>query len=112
VLFRSRVAILHEGMLRHEGSLAGPASASLYVRTARPAKTADWLALPAVAEASPAANDNLHWQIRLREGATASGLAALLVERGFGLEELRAGNAALEETFMAIAAGGAVAVAA
>ena len=70
------------------------------------------VALPVVAEAAPAANDGMHWQVRLRDGASASALAALVVEHGFGLEEMRAGNAALEETFMAIAAGGATAVAA
>ena len=106
-----RVAILHEGVLRHEGSLAGSASAGVFVRTAKAAKTSDWLALPSVAEAAPAASDGMHWQIRLRDGATVSALAAAIVER-FGLEELRAGNAALEETFMAIAAGSATAVAA
>ena len=107
-----RVAILHEGVLRHEGSLAGSMSAGIYVRTAKPMKTGDWLALPAVAAAAPAANDGMHWQIRLRDDESAATLAALIVERGVGLEELRAGNAALEETFMAIAAGGATAVAA
>jgi ABC-2 type transport system ATP-binding protein len=108
-----RVAILHEGVLRHEGSLAQSASAGLYVRTAKAVKAGDWLALPIVAEAVPSVGDGRHWQIRLRDGATASLLAAALVERGFGVEELRAGNAALEETFMAIAAGGgATAVAA
>jgi hypothetical protein len=39
-------------------------------------------------------------------------LAAAIVERGFGLEELRAENSALEEIFMAIAAGETTAVAA
>jgi ABC-2 type transport system ATP-binding protein len=107
-----RVAILHEGVLRHESSLAESASAGVFVRTAKPVKTGDWYALPIVAEVSPAANDGLRWRITLRDGASASTLAALIVERGFGLEELRAGNAALEETFMAIAAGGAAAVAA
>jgi ABC-2 type transport system ATP-binding protein len=107
-----RVAILHEGVLRHEGSLAGSAITGVYVRTAKPLKTADLLSLPAVAEAAPAANDGMHWQIRLRDDASTAALAAAIVERGFGLEELRAGTAALEETFMAIAAGGASAVAA
>ena len=107
-----RVAILHEGVLRHEGSLAGLAITGVYVRTAKQLKTADLLSLPAVAEAAPAANDGMHWQVRLRDGASTAALAAAIVERGFGLEELRAGNAPLEETFMAIAAGGATAVAA
>jgi ABC-2 type transport system ATP-binding protein len=107
-----RVAILHEGVLRHEGSLAGSATTGVYVCTTKPLRTGDLLSLPPVAEASPAANDGTRWQIRLRDGATTAALAAAIVERGFGLEELRAGNAALEETFMAIAAGGATAVAA
>ncbi len=107
-----RVAILHEGALRHEGNLAESAHAGLHVRTARPVRTGDWLSLPLVAQAAPAADDGTHWQIRLRDGVAPSALAAAIIERGFGLEELRAGNAALEETFMAIAAGRATAVAA
>jgi gliding motility-associated transport system ATP-binding protein len=106
-----RVAILHEGALRHEGSLAASAS-GVHVRTNRPVAASDWMALAIVEAATPIANDAQAWRIRLRDGATAAMLAAAIVERGFGLEELRAESSALEETFMAIAAGGATAVAA
>lgn len=107
-----RVAILHEGALRYEGRLADPAGAGIFVRTSKSIDAGDWLELPIVADATPAAAGGTAWRIRLRDGATTSMLAAAIVERAFGLEELRAGNAALEETFMEIAAGSATAVAA
>ena len=49
--------------------------------------------------------DARQWRVRLRDGTPASLLASALVERGFGLEELRAEGSALEETFLSIAAG-------
>jgi ABC-2 type transport system ATP-binding protein len=108
-----RVAILHEGRLRHEGSLAPAADgAVLRVRVAKPVGQDDWRDLPMVAAALPVAHDAGLWQIRLQAGATASALAAAVVARGFGLEELRAENSALEDVFMAIAAGETEAVAA
>jgi ABC-2 type transport system ATP-binding protein len=108
-----RVAILHEGVLRHEGSLAADAGANdLRIRTLRAMSAGDFEPIPIVMAATPTAGDARHWRVRLREGTSPSTLASALVERGFGLEELRAGSGALEETFMAIAAGGATAVAA
>jgi len=108
-----RVAILHEGILRHEGSLAGfEPGAAVRVRVARPLTLNDWLGLGAIGAAAPIAGDARQWRFRLRDGVSASVLAAAIVERGFGLEELRAENSALEEIFMAIASGSAPAVAA
>lgn len=101
-----RVAILHEGELRYEGSLAvAEPGASMHVRVARPVAAVDWVGLPIVAAAAPVANDAQRWRIRLREGFSPAALAAVIVERGFGLEELRPESSALEEIFMSIAAG-------
>jgi len=99
-----RVAILHDGTLRHEGSLASADSGSaVRVRVARALLADDWRGV--ATSATPVAGDARQWRIRLVDGVTSSMLAATIVERGFGLEELRAENSALEEIFMAIAAG-------
>ena len=108
-----RVAILHEGVLRHEGPLTGfDPAAAIRVRTSRAIAAGDWAGISPVAAATPVAGDPRQWQLRLRDGSGASALAAAIVERGFGLVELRAENSALEEIFMAIAAGEVPAVAA
>ena len=109
-----RVAILHEGALRYEGRLAAfRQDGALRVQVTRPLASSDWLALPMVASAEPIdATETQRWRIRLCEGSAAAQLAAAIVERGFGLEELRAENSALDEIFMSIAASGTPAVAA
>jgi len=108
-----RVAILHEGELRHEGRLiAETPGTSMRVRVAKSITASDWNSLPMVVAAIPAASDARSWRVTTREGSSAGALAAVIVERGFGLEELRADSPALEEIFMAIAAGTAPAVAA
>ena len=101
-----RVAILHEGELRHEGTLAADArSGDLRVRTERALSAGDFEPIAIVMAATPVAADARQWRVRLRDGTPASLLASALVERGFGLEELRAEGSALEETFLSIAAG-------
>ena len=110
-----RVAILHEGELRHQGALAALAGGALRVRVTMRVDASDWLRLPMVAGAEPIdtnASDAHYWRLRLREGVAVATIATAIVERGFGLEELRAENSALEEIFMSIAAGGTPAVAA
>jgi ABC-2 type transport system ATP-binding protein len=108
-----RVAILHEGELRHEGRLITDVpGTSMRVRVTKAITSFDWEALPMVAAAAPVANDARSWRIDIREGSSAVALATAIVERGFGLEELRPDGPALEEIFMAIAAGAAPAVAA
>ena len=108
-----RVAILHEGELRHEGRLIADApGASMRVRVAKSMTASDWQALPMVAAAAPVANDARSWRVNVREGASGSALATAIVERGFGLDELRPDGPALEEIFMAMAAGTAAAGAA
>ncbi|MGH8173931.1 MAG: ABC transporter ATP-binding protein [Rhodanobacteraceae bacterium] len=103
-----RVAILHEGALRHQGALAALAGGALRVRVSQRLDATDWMQLPLIASAEaldPNASAAQRWRLRLREGVAIATLAALVVERGYGLEELRAENSALEEIFMAIAAG-------
>ena len=110
-----RVAILHEGALRHHGALAGLAGGAVRVRVTIHVDASDWQRLPIVASAEPIdpnGNDAHRWRLRLREGVPLAALANAIVEHGWGVEELRAENSALEEIFMAIAAGGAPAVAA
>ncbi|HJT97668.1 MAG TPA: ABC transporter ATP-binding protein [Rhodanobacteraceae bacterium] len=105
-----RVAILHEGVLRHEGRLSPEMPAAMRVRVAKTLAIDDWHRLPEIAEAV-SIDDGSRWRIRLRDGVAASALAAVIVERGFGLEELRPENDAIEEIFLSIASGPASAAA-
>lgn len=103
-----RVAILHRGDLRHVGPAVEPANADvLRVGVAQAVSAQDWVTLPMVAAAEPI--DAALWRIVLHPGTTADAFAASVVARGFGLRELRADRAPLEQTFLAIAAA-AVAV--
>lgn len=98
-----RVAILHRGELRHAAAIgAQPDTRSYRVDVARPLATADWLALPMVDEATRV--DALRWRIRLKAGAAVEAFSAAVVAHDFGLCELRADEAALEQAFLAIAA--------
>ena len=104
-----RVAILHRGELRYSGSL-GPGGQALRVGVSRRLHSVDWLSLPPVATAE--AIDATHWRVRLKPEAAIDEFAAAVVERGFGLQELRADASSLEHTFLAIAAADAPAEAA
>jgi ABC-2 type transport system ATP-binding protein len=107
-----RVAILHDGALRHEGSLAAPRDRVVRVRFAQIVGADEWTRFAIVASAAPIGDDARSWRVRLHEGAAPGALAQAIVDRGWSLEELRGENSALEETFMAIAAGNAQAIAA
>jgi ABC-2 type transport system ATP-binding protein len=107
-----RVAILHEGALRHEDSLAASRDVALRVRLAQTVAADEWMRLAIVASATPIEGDARSWRVRLRDGATSDALARAIVERGWALEELRGESSALEETFMAIAASDAQPIAA
>jgi len=104
-----RVAILHEGELRHCGAL-DDASGTLRIGFERSLPAPPWAALPMVAAA--AAVDATHWRVRLVAGTPVEALARALAERGFAPTELVAGQDALERMFLAIAAGDAAAAAA
>ena len=97
-----RVAILHRGRLRHSAELADlDAGGALRVRVERVLGERDWASIAFVARAE--AIDAQRWRIFLRDGTDASQLASAIAERGFGLQELRADNNALEDTFVSIA---------
>lgn len=100
-----RVAILHRGELRHVGPAGAGADAALRVGVAKVLHAVDWQSLGAVAAAE--AIDAHHWRLRLQPGVAVDAFARAVVERGFGLEELRAEDASLERTFLAIAAADA-----
>jgi ABC-2 type transport system ATP-binding protein len=98
-----RVAILHRGELRHVGALgAATSTGALRVALARSLGADDWRGIPGVVAAE--AIDATHWRVRLAPGSAISMFSSALVERGFGLEELRAEGNPLEQIFMAIAA--------
>jgi len=105
-----RVAILHRGELRHVGGLGPSSDQALRVVVSRRLHSVDWLSLPPVATAE--AIDATHWRVRLKPEAAVDEFAAAVVERGFGLQELRADASSLEHTFLAIAAADAPAEAA
>jgi ABC-2 type transport system ATP-binding protein len=98
-----RVAIIHQGRLRHAGPALEEADGrTLRVQTAKPASAADWATSQTVASATALAAGA--WRVRLREGATVPALAAEIVAR-FGLVALATERAPLEQVFLAIAAG-------
>ncbi|MEZ5462659.1 ABC transporter ATP-binding protein [Dokdonella sp.] len=100
-----RVAILHHGRLRHSAILSElDASAAVLVRVERALTRDDWMKLAIVADAEPA--NAGRWRIRLQEGAHSGALANAIGEQGFGLQELRGDNNALEQVFVSIAAEG------
>lgn len=98
-----RVAILHHGRLRHSVRLAElDAGAAVLVRVERPVSRDDWMKIAVVADAGPTESDR--WRISLHEGAHSSELATAIGDLGFGLQELRGDNNALEQIFVRIAA--------
>ncbi|GAA0712584.1 ABC transporter ATP-binding protein [Dokdonella soli] len=106
-----RVAILHQGELRHVGAThAQVDQGAVRVGVGKALQVDDWLALPMVIAAAPI--DATHWRVQLNANATVDAFAGAVVARGFGLQELRADSLALEQTFLAIAASDAPAQAA
>lgn len=97
-----RVAILHRGELRHTGAAGANPAAALRVGVARTLHAVDWQALELVSTAEPVGAR--HWRVRLQPGVEVGAFARAVVERGFGLEELRGEDASLEQVFLAIAA--------
>jgi ABC-2 type transport system ATP-binding protein len=106
-----RVAILHEGVLRHEGRLDGEDVPPLRIAAAAPIDAAILRNAPIVASAAPIDADPCRWRVRLREGVAPGSLAKFLVERGVAIEEIRGDASSLDDTFMSIAAGSSAAAA-
>jgi ABC-2 type transport system ATP-binding protein len=101
-----RVAILHEGRLRHSavlGDLDG--GRVMYVRIEREVDASAWTGIAAVAACE--AIDARRWRITLREDAQAGELAHAIDQRGLGLQELRPDSNALENIFVSIAGSSA-----
>ncbi len=97
-----RVAILHQGRLRHSAVLSElDAGSALRVRVERDVDQEAWLKMPIVASAQVI--DTRVWRIALGPNASAGELARAINEAGFGLLELRADNNVLEDTFVRIA---------
>lgn len=98
-----RVAILHQGALRHLGRVADAGASSVRVGTRKPLAAADWSGLPGVASAAPLEGTN--WRVALVAEADPAALAKALVERGVGLLEFHTDRASLESLFLDIAIG-------
>ena len=105
-----RVAILHQGELRHVGDVHAVATTSLRVGITKALRSEDWRTLPMVVAAEPI--DVAHWRVQLASGSAIDAFAAAVVSAGFGLIALGADRTSLESTFLAIAASDAREVAA
>ena len=96
-----RVAILHRGRLRHDGTLMSLTElGALRVITVVAMDAAKWTMLRIVQSAEFADGA---WLVRLVDGATPAQLAQAIVGNGWGLSELRGGEAGLEAIFLRIA---------
>ncbi len=99
-----RVAILHQGRLRHEDMLSRKAATARFQIGVEPNPTdAAWRALPMVRSATQLSQDQ-RWHIELIDGAGVDSLVRALVERRFGVIEVREESAALDQMFLQIAA--------
>ncbi|HET9034401.1 MAG TPA: ABC transporter ATP-binding protein [Dokdonella sp.] len=97
-----RVAILHQGRLRHSAVMSElDASSALHVHIERDVDKEAWMRMPMVASAQVI--DTRRWRIELSRDASAGDLARAINEAGFGLLELRADNNALQDIFVQIA---------
>lgn len=106
-----RVAILHQGRLRHSAVLAEiAADSALRVHIESDVDKDAWLRMPMVASAQVI--DSRRWRILLKPGCSAGELARAVNDSGFGLLELRADSNALEEIFVRIAGHGTIGAAA
>jgi ABC-2 type transport system ATP-binding protein len=98
----TRVAVLHEGRLVHEGPLAGDAC-WLRVRLRATIDGAQLQAMPGVQQVQPA--DEGAWLLRVASPAAAEHIAVAVVQANLGLLELRVADSALEATFLALTVG-------
>lgn len=107
-----RVAILHQGHLRHVGRLDALASRDVQriVVGRDDLAMVDWLALPGVISAEPV--DQHHWRVQTVPNADLAALAAAVVARDWRMSEMRPDHPALDAIFLQIALGNAEADAA
>jgi ABC-2 type transport system ATP-binding protein len=90
----SRVIVLHDGAVLHDGRLDAPHE--LLLRLARPPRPAQLRALPVVASA---VERHGAFQVRLAQDATAESLAEAVVRAGWGLHELTPARSDIERIF-------------
>ncbi|HMM74492.1 MAG: ABC transporter ATP-binding protein [Gammaproteobacteria bacterium] len=98
----TRVAVLHEGRLVHEGPLAGDAC-WLRLRLRAATQLGRLQAIPGVQQVQPA--DDGAWLLRVATPAAAEHVAAAVTKENLGLLELRVADSALEQTFLALTVG-------
>ncbi len=96
-----RVAVLHRGKLRYDGPVRAMADEHAYsIRVVAMPKVTEWSALEGVESAEW--NDPL-WNIQLRPDVSPARLSQAIVAKDWGLLELRAHEASLEQIFLRIA---------
>ncbi len=101
----SRVAILHDGLLRHDAPIHdGGAGTRWRLRVRQGEATRARVALAALTTQSQAADDAT-LDLTLRDGVMVEAIAPAVLGAGLGLRELSAGTETLGQTFAAIAAG-------
>jgi len=98
----TRVAILHEGRLVHEGPLASD-GCWLKLRLREAGSAAGLTGIPGVFEAK--APDDGAWLLRVDTPAVAEAVAARVTADGLGLLELRPADSAIEQTFLELTRG-------
>ena len=97
-----RVAILHQGRLRHSAALSEiDAGSALHVYIEHDVEKDAWMHMPMITSAQLV--DTRRWRIGLKQGSNAGELAKAINDSEFGLLELRADSNALEEIFVRIA---------
>lgn len=98
-----QVAILHQGRLRFSGPLQQLSTAELMcVRVAAVLDEEKWN-MHTIVQSAQRGSDH-EWRVVLVPGATPQQLAEAIVKLGWGLQELRADGASLEQIFLRIAA--------
>lgn len=101
----TRVAVLHQGVLVHEGALTpaelnlqmtliGAPNAAAYLREIVGVKTVEVIATGV-------------YRLCVEHPAVAESITASVVARGWGVRELRSAEGPLEQTFLALTAGAA-----
>jgi len=98
----TRVAVLHEGRLVHEGPLAAEAC-WLRLRLRASTSPARLQAIPGVQQVRMA--EDAAWLLRVSAPEVAEHVAVAVIKDNLGLVELRVADSALEESFLALTVG-------
>jgi ABC-2 type transport system ATP-binding protein len=103
----TRVAVLHQGRLVHEGALGGD-GCWLKLRLRAATSSATLQALPGVQQV--AASGDGGWLLRVDAPAVAEHIALGVARLDLGLLELRAADSAIEQTFLDLTVGASMTV--